>query len=164
LPDTNVDEVIKNSDFVINCADEPYIGYTSIKLSKKCYEMNKPHYIAGGFDIHVMSTGELIIPGVTPCVNCYMRYFKKKLSNWTPENKKVIDYINEYGGLASQSLFSASYCVTQIFKYLCGSKFESEKLTRGEVDFETYKIQYLDVKRDPNCPVCGGLFSDEAKN
>ena len=37
-PDTNIDEWIDKSDFVINSADEPYIGYTSIKLSRKCYE------------------------------------------------------------------------------------------------------------------------------
>ena len=163
-PDTNIDEWIDKSDFVINSADEPYIGYTSIKLSRKCYEKNKPHYIAGGFDIHVMSTGELIIPGVTPCVNCYMRYFKKKLSNWTPENKKVYDTMNEYGGFASQSLFSASYATTQIIKYICGSEFESERLTRGEVDFEKYNIQYLDVKKDPECPVCGGGVKNESKD
>lgn len=111
-----------------------------------------------------MSTGELIIPGVTPCVNCYMRYFKKKLSNWIPENKKVRDTMNEYGGFASQSLFSASYAVTQIIKYICGSEFESERLTRGEVDFEKYNIQYLDVKKDPECTVCGGGIKNESKD
>lgn len=163
-PDTDIDEWIDKSDFVINSADEPYIGYTSIKLSRRCYEKNKPHYIAGGFDIHVMSTGELIIPGVTPCVNCYMRYFKKKLSNWIPENKKVHDTMNEYGGFASQSLFSASYAIVQIIKYICGSEFESERLTRGEVDFEKYNIQYLDVKKDPECPVCGGGVKNESKD
>lgn len=163
-PDTKIDLLIENSDFIVNTADEPYIGYTSIKISRKCYELNKPHYIGGGFDIHVMSTGELIIPGITPCVNCYMRYFKKKLADWTPENKKVVDVINEYGGFASQSLFSASYAVVQIIKYISGSEFESEKLTRGEVDFEQYKIQYLDVKKDPNCPVCGGGSENETKN
>ena len=163
-PDTKIDLLIENSDFIVNTADEPYIGYTSIKISRKCYELNKPHYIGGGFDIHVMSTGELIIPGITPCVNCYMRYFKKKLADWTPENNKVVDVINEYGGFASQSLFSASYAVVQIIKYISGSEFESEKLTRGEVDFEQYKIQYLDVKKDPNCPVCGGGTENETKN
>lgn len=163
-PETQIDRLIADADFVINTADEPYIGYTSIKVSRKCYEFGKAHYIAGGFDIHIMSTGELIIPGVTPCVNCYMRYFKKRLADWTPENKKVIDTFNEYGGFSSQSLFSASYAVVQIIKYISGSEFESEKLTRGEVDFEHYKIQYLDVKRDPNCPVCGGGNTDETKN
>lgn len=157
-PNTDIDNWVSNADFIINSADEPYIGYTSGKIAKKCYELGKPHYIAGGFDIHVMSTGELIIPGVTPCVNCYMRYFKRKLANWTPENKKVVDVYNEYGGFASQSLFSASYAVVQIMKYICGCDFESEKLTRGEVDFANYEIQYLDVERDPNCPVCGGAI------
>ena len=72
--------------------------------------------------------------------------------------------MNEYGGFASQSLFSACYAVTQIIKYICGSEFESERLTRGEVDFEKYNIQYLDVKKDPECPVCGGGIKNESKD
>jgi len=163
LPDTDITKLIEDSDFVINTADEPYIGYTSLKISRVCCKYRIPHYIGGGFDIHVMSTGELIIPGKTPCVNCYTRYFKKKLADWQPENKKVVDKHNEYGGLSPESLFSASYGVIQIIKYICGFDFASEKLTRGEVDFENYKFQYLDVKKDPNCPVCGGI-SDETTN
>lgn len=163
-PETDIESLIDEADFIINSADEPYIGYTSMKISKKCFKYMKPHYIAGGFDIHVMSTGELIIPGVTPCVNCYMKYFKKKLSNWTPENKKVQDSFNEYGGFSSQSLFSASYAVVRILKYICNNEIKSENLTRGEVDFETYKIQYLDVKKDPDCVICGGVQTNETKN
>lgn len=156
-PKTDIDMLICDSDFIFNTADEPYIGFTSLKISRICCKYNKPHYIAGGFDIHVMSTGELIIPGKTPCVNCYLKFFNKTLSNWKPENKKVIDYQNEYGGFASQSLFAASYAVMQFIKYLCGFAFDAEKLTRGEVDFDSYAIQYLDVKRDSSCPVCGAL-------
>lgn len=160
LPNTEIDAIINHSDFVINTADEPYIGYTSLKISEICCQKRIPHYIGGGFDIHVMSTGELIIPGKTPCVNCYTQYFKRTLADWKPENKKVIDKHNEYGGLSSQSLFSASYAVIQIIKYICGFSFESEKLTRGEVDFETYEFQFLNVEKNPNCKICGGIVNE----
>ncbi|MDP0506042.1 MAG: ThiF family adenylyltransferase [Fusobacterium sp. JB019] len=162
IPNKNIDELIKSSTFVINTADEPYIGYTSLKISKKCVELRKPHYIAGGFNIHNMSTGELIIPGKTPCVSCYMNYFEKALKDWKPEQKKIRNEFIKYGGFASQSLFSSSYAAVQIIKFICGVKVEKNNyLTRGEMDIDTYKIKYLDVKKDPKCLVCGGIL-DEA--
>ena len=28
-------------------------------------------YVAGGFDAHSISTGEMIVPHVTSCIDCY---------------------------------------------------------------------------------------------
>lgn len=161
LPQTNIREIISKSDFVVNTMDEPYIGYTSLKISRECVKQNKPHYIGGGFDIHLMSTGELIIPKVTPCVECYTQYFKKKLSNWKPENKKNVDKFNEYGGLSSLALFSASYASMQILRYIADEeKRHFEKLVRGEVDFNKYSINYLDVEKNKSCKTCGGIQNE----
>ena len=52
--------MVSNADFIINTLDEPYIGYTAAKISRICVKYKKPHYIAGGFDAHLASTGELI--------------------------------------------------------------------------------------------------------
>uniref|UniRef100_UPI002619D7ED HesA/MoeB/ThiF family protein n=1 Tax=Clostridium sp. TaxID=1506 RepID=UPI002619D7ED len=157
-PDTDIGKIISDSSFVVNTMDEPYIGYTSLKISRECVKQRKTHYIGGGFDIHLMSTGELIIPEKTPCVECYTQYFKKKLSNWKPENKKGIDEFNEYGGLSSLSLFSSSYACIQILKYIIDSgKIDVDHIVRGEVDFNKYNIQYLDVTKDKNCRTCGGI-------
>lgn len=161
LPQTDIKEIISKSDFVVNTMDEPYIGYTSLKISRECVKQNKPHYIGGGFDIHLMSTGELIIPRMTPCVECYTQYFKKKLSNWKPENKKNADKFNEYGGLSSLSLFSASYASMQILRYIADEEKEHfKKLVRGEVDFNKYSINYLDVKKNELCKTCGGIQNE----
>lgn len=157
-PDTDVSDLIRKSTFIINTADEPYIGFTSLKISRECCRQKKPHYIAGGFDIHCMSTGELIVPGLTPCSDCYSNYFHNKLEGWLPLNKAVVDTHNEYGGFSSQSLFSASFACMEIIKFICG--FMDRKVrfqTRGEMDIENYSIHYLDVEKDPNCKICGGI-------
>ena len=159
-PSTDIETLIKEADFIVNTMDEPYIGYTSLKISRVCVAYEKPHYIGGGFDIHLMSTGELIIPGKTPCVDCYTKHFKRKLANWTPENKKNIDIINEYGGFSSQALFSASFASMQIIKFICD--FEDDSIyntTRGEMDFDTYQLDFLDVERDKDCITCGRIKS-----
>lgn len=157
-PDSDIEELISQHDFVVNTLDEPYIGYTSTKISRICMKLRLPHYIAGGFDAHLSSTGELIIPYVTPCVECYANHFKQKLKNWKPDKHPVEKRYMEIGGLSCQSLFSASYACIEIIKYLAGLVVMNDNYKiRGEFLFHDMSLTYLDVKRDPACPICGGV-------
>lgn len=158
IPNKDIEELIEQATFVINTADEPYIGYTSMKISRSCTIKRKAHFIAGGFDAHLASSGELIIPGVTPCVDCYAQHFKEVLEGWKPKKHPVIDRHLELGGLASMSLFSASYASIEIVKYICGLINPKEySNTRGEFLFGAMDITYLDVTRDKKCKVCGEI-------
>ena len=156
-PESNIESIIEKADFVVNTLDEPYIGYTSAKISRICVQYNIPHYIAGGFDAHLASTGELIIPYITPCVECYAGYFKEKLKNWKPKKHPVLERYNEIGGLSSLSLFSAAFASIEIVKYISGLvEINDNFKARGEFLFTNLGLTYLDVKKNPNCPVCGG--------
>lgn len=159
FPDSNIKKYIDENDFVINTLDEPYIGYTSSKISRICTPLKKPHYIAGGFDAHLASTGELIIPGVTPCVECYTKHFKTALKGWKPIVHPVVNRFNEIGGLASMTLFSASYAVIEIIKYVGGLvELNNNFKTRGELSFYNLNINYLNVDRNHECEICKELF------
>lgn len=132
--------------FIVNTLDEPYIGITSLKIGRETYKKKIPLFVAGGFDAHLMSTGELIISDKTPCVDCYTSYFTETLKDWKPKyNKKAIENdrknIFEVGGLASMSLFSISYGVMEIIKYLADNDYVGRG--RGELLFEDIKIAYL---------------------
>lgn len=157
-PNTRIDHYIEQSDFVINTLDEPYIGYTSAKISRICTPLYIPHYIAGGFDAHLASTGELIIPGVTPCVECYATHFKEVLKDWKPEKHPVEKRYEEIGGLASMTLFSASFATIEIIKHVM-SLFNREEdyKTRGELLFKDLSLTYIHPEKNPNCIVCGKL-------
>ena len=158
LPNKDISKLIDKATFVVNTADEPYIGYTSMKISRYCTENKKAHFIGGGFDAHLASSGELIIPGITPCVDCYAQHFKQVLQGWKPKPHPIIDRYLEIGGLSSMSLFSASYAVIEIIKYICGLINPREyKNTRGEFLFGTMDITYLNVVKDEHCKVCGEI-------
>ena len=155
-PDSDVNSIITDSDFIINTLDEPYIGYTSAKISRLCVKHNKPHYIAGGFDAHLASTGELIIPYITPCVECYASHFKVALKDWKPKKHPVIDRFRDIGGLASMSLFSSSFASIEIVKYLTGiTDINQSFKIRGEFLFHDMSLKYLNLRKDPDCKVCG---------
>lgn len=155
-PSDDITEIIKGADFVVNTMDEPYIGYTSAKVSRACMATGKPHYIAGGFDAHLASTGELVIPFVTPCVECYANHFKVALKDWKPERHPVARREGEIGGLAAMSLFSSSFASVEIIRYLAGLDGDGYAYRpRGEWLFDDMSLTYLDVERDQECPVCG---------
>lgn len=155
-PGDNLEEIITLGSFVVNTLDEPYIGYTSSKISRMCIRHNLPHYIAGGFDAHLASTGEMIVPYITPCVECYSGYFKNRLKNWKPKKHPVNTRYMEIGGLASMSLFSVSYAAIEILKYIAGLvDYYEEYKVRGELLFQDLSLTYLNVKKNAECPVCG---------
>ncbi|GAB6142438.1 hypothetical protein JCM14076_31680 [Methylosoma difficile] len=153
--DVNLDTYLYDVDFIINAADDPYIGYTSIKLSRYCVSNNKPLFVAGGFDAHLASIGELIIPKLTPCSDCYAGYFKKSLANWKPIEHPTKFRSIAFGGLASMSVFSASASALTILRYFIDSNDISEIGGRGEFLFENYNLDTFEVYRDEQCKVCG---------
>lgn len=159
--DTDVSPWIEKASFVVNTLDEPYIGLTSMKIGRVCYALRKPLYVAGGFDAHLMSTGELIIPDETPCVDCYTAYFKVTLKDWNPKynieavsEEHAVEGVFEVGGLASMALFSVSYAMIVILNYMVtGDAHYSQG--RGELLFDKLHIDYLNVTKNPCCHVCG---------
>lgn len=159
--DTDITSWIEQASFVVNTLDEPYIGLTSMKIGRMCYALRKPLYVAGGFDAHLMSTGELIIPGETPCVDCYTAYFKETLKDWNPKynteavsEKHALEGVFEVGGLASMTLFSVSYAMIVILNYMVTEDAHYSQ-GRGELLFDKLHIDYLNITKNPYCHVCG---------
>jgi len=89
-------------------------------------------------------------------VECYARYFKESLKDWKPTRHPVEERALEIGGLSPMSLFSASFAAIEIVKYLTGIvDMSCSYKPRGEWLFGDMSLSYLDVRRDPECPVCG---------
>lgn len=150
---TDIQGLCTGSNMVINAADRPYIGYTSILLSRYCVKQGLPLLILGGFDAHLASLSELIVPGKTPCADCYDVHFKKVLRDWKPESHPVKDRSLGFGGLSSLSAFSASVAALKVFKYFAGIDDQGDS-SRGEFLFLNYEVQTFDVTRNPDCPIC----------
>jgi molybdopterin/thiamine biosynthesis adenylyltransferase len=154
--DMEVFEKLHDIDLIINCADEPYIGYTSIFLSRYSIKYNKILFVAGGFDAHLGCLGELIVPYKTPCSDCYNEFFKESLKDWKPSPHPVKDRIKGFGGLPALSVFSASTGALIILRYFINKQeFIKTAGGRGEFKFDDYKIDAFDVKRNEKCEVCG---------
>lgn len=159
---TNVEELIgEDVDLIINTADEPYIGATSIKLSRYCVAKGLPLLVAGGFDAHLASLSEMIVPGQTPCSDCYAKHFEETLRGWKPISHPIVDRRRGFGGLPSLSAFAASAAVLKIVRLLSEKSGDVEQ-GRGEFLFDQYNIDSFKVGRNPECPTCGDLGKQQA--
>lgn len=155
--DTDVAALIGSDvDLIINTADEPYIGATSIKLSRYCIKNGLPLLVAGGFDAHLGSLSEMIVPRLTPCSDCYAMYFEKALRDWKPVSHPTVDRRRGFGGLPSMSSFAASAAALKIIR-LYSEKGGDIEQGRGEFLFDNYSIDRFKVERNPNCPTCGDV-------
>ncbi len=148
----NLDDI----DIIINSADEPYIGYSSIFLSRYAINKKKILFVAGGFDAHLGCLGELVVPHKTPCSDCYSNYFKESLKDWKPIPHPIKNRIKGFGGLPSLSVFSASTGCLSILRYFIDEvSFVKTAGGRGEFKFDDYSIDSFEVPRNPDCEVCG---------
>ena len=150
---TNLAEIIPcDASLVINAADQPYIGYTSVLLSRFCVPRRLPLLVAGGFDAHLGSVGEMIIPGVTPCADCYAEHFSEALRDWVPVEHPVTDRREAAGGLCSMSVFAAGAAAMQALRLFTGEGVPTGG--RGELLYDNYRLDAFTVQRRPDCPVC----------
>ena len=172
LPNTELKNLIpKDSNMVINTADEPYIGHTSMKIGRFCWANDIAFYVGGGFDAHSMSTGEMIIPHITPCIDCYVASFRIALKDYKPkyivktikQEKTQSDIImGGSGSIAANSLFSASFACMRIIYYFLEIKSNFTK--RGEYLIDKGKIIWVtESKKQENCQICNGAKDINAK-
>ena len=138
---------------VINAADQPYIGYTSVLLSRFCVPRKLPLLVAGGFDAHLGSLGEMIVPGITPCADCYADYFDRALKDWVPVDHPVADRREAAGGLCSFAVFAAGAAAMHVVRLFTDEGAPTGG--RGEMLFAGYSLDAFTVDRRPDCPVCG---------
>ena len=143
----------KSTDLVINAADEPYIGYTSVLLSRHCVPRRLPLLVAGGFDAHLASLGEMIVPYETPCADCYADFFRDALADWIPISHPVAERSKGSGGLCGLSVFSASAAAMSIMRLFSGFSFSESG--RGELIFDHYALENFRVERREDCLICG---------
>jgi molybdopterin/thiamine biosynthesis adenylyltransferase len=173
IPTTDLSELIpQNTDLVINSCDEPYIGHTSLKIGRHLHARNIPLYVAGGFDAHLMSSGELISPPKTPCIDCAQKTFTNALGEWKPtystitpsiannstnfsDDQGTSDYIaGGPGGVAAMSGFSANLGSLRMIQFLVEDSTFDYTTKRHEYLINGGTMTDFEMQRQEGCSVC----------
>lgn len=157
-----------SSDLVVNGLDEPYIGHTSLKIGRYLHPLKIPMYVMGGFDAHLMSSGELINPPQTPCIDCVQNSFQVALKEWVPyynSNTVNADPAKDFikgnriysGGLCLMSNFSAYLSAATIIDFFLSGKDSLRDCTvRYEYLPNKGEITKFKTSKKTGCAVCYG--------
>lgn len=135
---SNVEKIVSMADIVVDALDN---WETRFLLNEACVRLGKPLIHAGVEKFY----GQLItiIPGKTPCLRCI---FPKN-----PPEKEFIPVVGSVVGVIG------SLEATEAIKL---ATMPVEKTLAGKlllVNLMDYEFNILEVRRRPDCPVCGKL-------
>ena len=137
-PSEDLEELVRDSDFLVNCADSPSIVETTRIIDKYALKYNIPYCIAGGYNMHLGMVGPIIVPGKTATFEDFIEF--QKNSDPLKDFEKIKD-IEDTGNLGPIAGAIANIQVMEIFKYLIG-KGESNLNKFAEIDFLNFNIEW----------------------
>lgn len=159
---SQVEDIVKNAPrnnsntIFINAADSPNVDVTSGIIAPACMNNGIPHIIAGGYNLHLSLLGPTIIPYKTACLEC-MRLTLNELNKQDLIDLRKLDRPKRnIGNLAPITSISASFAVNETIRIAAQNKRIEPAMTnrRGEFNFLTNKIHYIDLPRRSDCNWC----------
>lgn len=135
----NIEEFIEGMDVVVDASDNFSLRYL---LNEACDKHGTP-WVYGGV-LAATGASMTIIPGKTPCFRCFSPEVVKEGTYSTTLTKGVISPI---------TAVIASIQVTEVMKLLIDPDKVSDKYV--QVDLWNTHFDSVEIKRNPDCPVCG---------
>ena len=136
---SNIEDLIKDADVVLDGSDNMELRFL---MNEACHKLKIP-WVHGGV---IGATGNCmtIIPGEGPCFRCFM-----------PEIPLPGTYptTSTDGILNMAPAIIASLESAEAIKIITGSPDINRRLFI--LDFWNNTAEYLDLPKDPDCPVCG---------
>jgi molybdopterin/thiamine biosynthesis adenylyltransferase len=154
-PDRLTSVIPESCSIVINCADEPDVEITNGIVSEFCHSNVIPYIVCGGYDGHLSFVGQTVIPNTTSCWVCYTEsgVHEQLTGGYThiPLSKEQV----KGGTIAPVSSITASIQALEALKVITGFAQPSMANRRGEFDFTTMSMTYIDIERISECSLCG---------
>ncbi len=144
-------------DFVYCLADKPN-GYIDFWVNAACVERGIP-FAAASVSAHLGSAYS-VLPGQGPCYQCRV---DSEIAD-SPELREPLDYIrsNEVNAsnaaLGPACMFLAYFLAYELLRHrfdFMGPMLGTDQLF--EIDFVTFRQDWHDFQRRPDCPVCANV-------
>lgn len=148
-------QIPKDIDLIINCADEPNVDTTSKIISEYAMAHNIPHIVGGGYNLHLTLIGQTIIPYKTACFECF-NLFLKKLNDASLKNvKKLHREDRKLGSFAPLSGIASNLASLDAFKLLIG-RFDQLQQANKRIEFnvKTNQFSVVEVPQSKECKWC----------
>ena len=139
VSDENADRLVSQADVVVDAAP---LFNERFAFNRAAVRQRKPMVECAVYSMDVQVT--TIIPGQTPCLQCLV-------SEIPPDWKRQFPVLGAVSGTAgSLGAVEVVKLITGVGKPLAG--------VRLVMHLDTPAVHHLKLVRDPNCPICAGLF------
>ncbi|MBI5797369.1 ThiF family adenylyltransferase [Candidatus Woesearchaeota archaeon] len=149
-PEADLEAIVDNVDFIVNCADYPSVAETTRIIDSVARKRKIPYSVAGGYNMHLGMVGPIIAPGETACFDCFLAYQKASDSL---QGMKIVKNIEQTGSLGPIAGAVANMHVVDIFKYITG-RGRYNKNRFAEINFLDLSIEWREFDKNPKCKVC----------
>ena len=141
LTSENAIEIVREYDILVDCCDNLPTRYT---MNDACYMENKPYVHGSIFQFE--GRAAILLSGKSPCYRCLYP---------VPPPEDMLPGPQDIGLLGVLPGVIGVIEATETIKLILGigRTLEGRLLIYNALNME---FQELDVKKDPNCPVCGG--------
>jgi len=154
-----LDSLKENNESIllINCADYPNVDITSMLIHKACMENRIPYIIAGGYNLHLSLIGPTILPYETACFECMALTLNEINIPELKNIRKLPRPQRNIGNLAPLTGISSSFVVNEVIRIASKEPQLRPAMInrRGEYNFLTNNISFVDLPRRFDCPCCG---------
>ncbi len=142
---------------LVNCADFPNVDVTSKLIHEACMQSKIPYIIAGGYNLHLSLIGPTIIPYETACFECMALTLEDINAPELKNIRKLPRTQRNIGNLAPLTGISSSFVVNEVIRIASKTPELKPAMVnrRGEYNFLTNKINFIDLPRRPDCLCCG---------
>lgn len=148
-----LDDLIGQSDLVLNCADHPSMDETTGWLYDACYKRRVPLIAAGGYNGHVTSLPPTLLPGRSTCWPCF-----RKAGASRPSIKDFglrLSAVNA-GVFLPGTIAMAALQMPEIIRVLTGHEPARFTNRRGDFDLGSCELKVEAIAPTPGCGRCEG--------
>ena len=157
-----VERLVRGSDLVINCADQPSVAETSQCVGRACMKLRLPHILCGGYRTHLGFLGPTIIPGQSACWRCFAIDYEQNdpfaQAGWRP----LPISCPTGGSLGPLGAIVAGFHAWEAIRLLTGVLPARMLNCKGEIDFADFSITFHGVAKREDCPECASFFDRSA--
>lgn len=151
----SLSQKLQGVDIVINCADKPDVDVTNALVSNACFGAGMPHILCGGYDGHLSSLGQTVIPGKTSCWFCYADsgICESMLDGFSIVERESNQQVG--GTICPIGAYVASFQVQEAVRVLTGCSVPVMANRKAEIDFTTLSQHFVEIPKLTNCKLCG---------
>lgn len=142
-------------DLVINCADKPDVDFTNALVTQACFKARVPHILCGGYDGHLSSLGQTVIPGETSCWFCFA---DSSIYEDLLDGFRIVDRTSNQqvgGTICPVGVYVASFQVQEAVRILTGCSTPVMINRKAEIDFTNLSQSFVNVPKLKTCKLCG---------